>query len=234
MALLAGGLATRLRPVTEKIPKALVEVAGRPFIDWQLDLLARNGIRNVVMCLGYLGEHVRDHCGDGSRWGMRLSYSFDGDKLLGTGGAIKRAAHLLDHEAFWVMYGDSYMNIDYRAVLEAFSRSVVLGLMTVLRNEGKWDTSNVIFRDGRLERYSKRDRSPEMRYIDYGVQLLRAGALGRIPAGAVYDLADLYTGLVDDGQMMGYEVHNRFYEIGTPVSLEEARQYLVSRATPDA
>src|SRR5689334_411449 len=137
VALLAGGLATRLRPITQTIPKALVELAGRPFIDHQLALLHRNGVRTVVMCLGYLGGQVRDHCGDGSRYGLRLRYSFDGDRLLGTGGALVRAAPMLGEspgEALWVMYGDSYMDIDYPAVLQAFARSEADGLMTVLRN----------------------------------------------------------------------------------------------------
>src|SRR5262249_6290387 len=150
VALLAGGLATRLRPITQTIPKALVELAGAPFIDHQLALLHRNGIRRVVMCLGYLGEQVRDHCGEGSRFDMHLRYSFDGEKLMGTGGALARAAHLLGEkpeDPFWVMYGDSYMDIDYRAVLEHFGQADpqrILGLMTVLRNDNRWDTSNVI------------------------------------------------------------------------------------------
>jgi len=228
VALLAGGLATRLRPITEKIPKALVELAGRPFIDWQLDLLAENGIRQVVMCLGYLGEMVRDHCGDGSSRGMTLQYSFDGEKLMGTGGAILRARPMLG-DAFWVMYGDSYMDIDYPAVLAAFDRSKALGLMTILRNCNKWDTSNVIFQDGQLIRYDKRNRVPEMQYIDYGVGLLRSAVLDRIPADRPFDLAELYTQLVAEKQMIGYEVTQRFYEIGTPASLEEARQYLQTR-----
>src|SRR5215469_4983720 len=144
VALLAGGLATRLRPVTEKIPKALVELAGKPFIDHQLHLLHRNGVRKIVFCLGYLGEMVEQHLGDGSRFDMQLQYAYDGEKLLGTGGAIKRAAHLLD-DVFWVMYGDSYMDIDYPAVLSAFFSRNVQGLMTVLRNNNQWDRSNVVF-----------------------------------------------------------------------------------------
>src|SRR5437868_2001366 len=148
VALLAGGLATRLRPITEKIPKALVELAGKPFIDHQLALLSRNGIRRIVMCLGYRGEMVQEHCGDGSRYGMELRYSFDGDKLMGTGSAIARAKHLLGSnpdDVLWVMYGDSYMDIDYLAVLDAFRAAKdALGLMTVLRNGNRWDTSNVI------------------------------------------------------------------------------------------
>jgi NDP-sugar pyrophosphorylase family protein len=230
VALLAGGLATRLRPITEKIPKALVELAGKPFIDHQLALLHRNGIRRVLMCLGYRGEMVEEHCGDGSRYDMDLLYSYDGDKLLGTGGAIARAKPLLGSQpddVLWVMYGDSYMDIDYRAVLDAFLKEQsALGLMTVLRNGNRWDTSNVIFRDGKLLKYDKRNRSPEMDYIDYGVALLRMAAVDRIPTDRPFDLAELYTALVNEGRMIGYEVFQRFYEIGTPEALEEAREYL--------
>src|SRR6478609_5381766 len=126
VALLAGGLATRLRPITQTIPTALIELAGRPFIDHQLALLHRNGVRTVVLCLGHLGEQVREHCGDGSGYGLRLRYSFDGEKLMGTGGALARAAPMLGEwpgDALWVMYGDSYMDIEYPAVLDAFVRS---------------------------------------------------------------------------------------------------------------
>ncbi len=229
VALLAGGLATRLRPVTEKIPKALVELAGKAFIDHQLELLKRNGIRKVVFCLGYLGEMVERHLGDGSQLGMELKYAYDGEKLLGTGGAIKRAAHLLD-DVFWVMYGDSYMDINYPAVLNDFLSRDALGLMTVLRNDNRWDRSNVVFEGGKLIKYDKKNQTPEMKYIDYGVAVLRRSALDRIPPGEPYDLATLYTQLVSEGKMTGYEVTNRFYEIGTPASLEEARRYLEANA----
>lgn len=233
VALLAGGLATRLRPITQTIPKALIELAGKPFIDHQLALLHRNGIRRIVMCLGYLGEMVRDHCGDGGRYGMEIAYSFDGEKLMGTGGAIARARHLLGAEptdALWVMYGDSYMDIDYRAVLATFTdRPDALGLMTVLKNGNRWDTSNVVFRDGVLLKYDKKNRVPEMDYIDYGVALLRRSAVDQIPTDRPFDLAELYTRLVDHRLMIGYEVTQRFYEIGTPAALEEARAYLASR-----
>jgi NDP-sugar pyrophosphorylase family protein len=232
-ALLAGGLATRLRPITETIPKALVEVAGKPFVDHQLELLARHGIRKLVLCLGHLGGNVRDHLGDGSRFGMELQYSFDGEKLMGTGGALLRASSLLGQapgDAFWVMYGDSYMDIDYRAVLEFFDRSGADGLMTVLHNGNRWDKSNVVFRDGKLIRYDKKRTTPDMDYIDYGVALLRKRVLDRIPADRPFDLAALYSELVGEGKMAGYEVTNRFYEIGTPAALEEARRYLERRS----
>jgi uncharacterized protein (TIRG00374 family) len=229
VVLLAGGLATRLRPITAKVPKALVEVAGRPFIDHQLALLKRNGIRRVVLCLGYLGEQVEAYLGDGAAFGMELRYSYDGDRLLGTGGALRRALPLLG-EAFWVMYGDSYMDIDYRRVLKDFGRRDVLGLMTVLRNNNSWDTSNVVFQNGRLLRYDKRVRLPEMTHIDYGVALLRRAALERIPAEERYDLAELYSALVAEGRMAGHEVTRRFYEIGSPRGLAETQAYLSRRA----
>jgi NDP-sugar pyrophosphorylase family protein len=228
VALLAGGLATRLRPLTTRVPKALLEVAGKPFVDHQLDLLYRNGIRRVVLCLGYLGEQVQDHLGDGRDRGMELSYSFDGERLLGTGGALRRALPLLG-EACWVLYGDSYLDIDYRAVLDRFLAHHSLGLMTVLRNQDQWDRSNVVFRDGQLLCYSKRVQLPEMNYIDYGVSLLRRAALERLPVQEVCDLADLYADLASEGVLLGYEVTHRFYEIGSPNGLAETEAYLRGR-----
>jgi N-acetyl-alpha-D-muramate 1-phosphate uridylyltransferase len=224
-ALLAGGLATRLRPITETIPKALVEVAGRPFIEHQLALLRRNGIRRVVLCLGYLGEQIQALLGDGAAHGIELAYSFDGEQLLGTGGALRRAAPLLG-QMFWVLYGDSYLDIDYRAVLEHFGRRDALGLMTVLHNDNRWDRSNVIFRDGQLLRYDKHAQDAGMAYIDYGAALLRRRALERIQPGQPHDLADLYCELVAEGHMIGYEVTQRFYEIGSHAGLAETQAYL--------
>jgi NDP-sugar pyrophosphorylase family protein len=224
-AVLAGGLATRLRPVTTTIPKALVDVCGRPFIDHQLALLRRHGIRRVVLCLGHLGEQVEEHLGNGAVHGLQVRYAFDGKQLLGTAGALRRAAPLLGN-VFWVMYGDSYMDIDYRAILAAFLARDCVGLMTVLHNQDRWDCSNVVFRDGRLIQYDKRARTAAMTHIDYGVALLRQTALERIPPDRPSDLADLYSSLVAEGQMIGYEVTQRFYEIGSPAGLEETRAYL--------
>jgi NDP-sugar pyrophosphorylase family protein len=225
LALLAGGLATRLRPITATIPKSLVEVAGRPFIEHQLALLRRNGIRRVVLCLGHLGEQVRDRLGDGSAQGIELQYSFDGPRLLGTGGALRRAVPLLG-EVAWVLYGDSYLDIDYRAVLADFQRRSDVALMTVMRNDDRWDLSNVIFRDGRVIQYSKRVHSREMTHIDYGLSLLRREAIAQLPSDAPSDLVDLYGSLADAGQMAGYEVAKRFYEIGSPQGLADTDSYL--------
>jgi NDP-sugar pyrophosphorylase family protein len=228
VAILAGGRATRLRPLTETVPKAMVEVAGRPFIDHQLALLRGRGLRRAVLCLGHLGEQVEAHLGDGAGSGMSLAYSYDGESLLGTGGALRRARPLLGDPCF-VMYGDAYLDIDYRAMLAALEGRRELGLMAVLRNDGRWDRSNVLFRDGRLLRYDKENPIADMRHIDYGVALLRGGAFDRIPPDRPSDLATLYRDLVAEGLMAGHEVERRFYEIGSAAGLEEARAHLAAR-----
>lgn len=229
VALLAGGLATRLRPVTQSLPKALLTVAGRPFIEHQLDLLRDSGIRKVVLCLGHLGNLVQEHVGDGSAWGLSVQCSFDGEALVGTGGALRRALPMLG-ELFWVMYGDSYMEIEYPAVLGVFdNHPLAEGLMTVLHNGGRWDRSNVLFQNGRLLRYDKKNPTADMEHIDYGVSLLRRTAAQRI-AEEKFDLADLYALLVAEGKMIGCEVSRRFYEIGTPQSWAETDEHLRNRA----
>ena len=227
VAVLAGGLATRLHPLTEKLPKALIEVAGEPFVGHQLRLLRREGIDRVVLCLGFLGEMVRDAIGGGERYGLDVAYSFDGDKLLGTGGALKQAASLLGAE-FFVLYGDSYLDIAYPPVYAAFRTSGAPALMTVFRNEGRWDTSNVLFDGARVLRYDKRNPSKEMGYIDYGLGLFTRKVIADWPEEA-FDLADLYAALAEQGKLAGYEVSRRFYEIGTPNGLAETDAYLRGR-----
>ncbi|HUX11824.1 MAG TPA: sugar phosphate nucleotidyltransferase [Spirochaetia bacterium] len=225
MIVLCGGLATRLRPITEKIPKSLVDVNGRPFIEFVLERLSRRGIRNVVLSVGYLGEMLEQAVGSGERFGLSVRYSYDGPTLLGTAGAIKGAAHLLT-SPFFVQYGDSFLDVDYTAVDAAYQRSGKLGLMTVLRNEGKWDRSNVVFRDGRLVSYDKRDPGPGANYIDYGLSLLDKSVLERVPEGESCDLSVILGELSAENELEGFEVFNRFYEIGTITGLTETREYL--------
>jgi N-acetyl-alpha-D-muramate 1-phosphate uridylyltransferase len=220
VAILAGGLATRLRPLTEKTPKALLSVAGEAFLVHQLRLLRSHGFRKIVLCVGHLGEMIEANLGDGSNLGIRIAYSFDGATLLGTGGALKRALPMLG-ERFLVIYGDSYMPIDYSAVLNAFVLSGKPALMTVLENEGRWDTSNVAFEAGKIRRYDKKLRTPEMRHIDYGVGVLNAAAFAPYRDDVPFDLADLYSRLVSEKQIAAYEVKQRFYEIGSPEGLAE-------------
>jgi len=229
VAILAGGLATRLRPITEKIPKSLVPVAGKPFLAHQLELLRSRGIRRAVLCVGYLGEMIQHEFGDGSAFGVKLDYSFDGPKLLGTGGALKRALPLLGME-FFVLYGDSYLPIEYRPIAEFFRRSGKSGCMTVYRNEGRYDTSNVVFRDGNVVVYDKKNRLPEMHHIDYGLSLFQAAAFNAYPADKPFDLAGVMGNLVRERQLAGYEVRERFYEMGSSAGLAELESLLQSKS----
>jgi NDP-sugar pyrophosphorylase family protein len=195
-------------------------VAGRPFIEHQLEQIQREGIRRVVLCVGYLGEMVRDVVGDGSRFGLRVDYSFDGPKLLGTGGALRQALPLLG-DTFFVLYGDSYLPIPFAPVAETFLKSGKQGLMTVYRNEGSYDTSNVVFADGRIRIYDKKAKLPEMRHIDYGLELLKPAAFEPFAGREAFDLAELLQNLLSRDQLAGHEVTTRFYEIGSHAGLNE-------------
>ena len=220
VAILAGGMATRLRPITEKIPKLLVEVAGEPFFSHQIRLLKSAGLTHLVLCVGYLGEQIVQLYGDGSKWGVKIDYAFDGPKLLGTGGALIAALPRLG-AAFFVLYGDSYLPIDYRAVGDFFLRSGQLGLMTVYENHGRYDTSNVWFEHGELRLYDKKNRGPQMQHIDYGLGVFRAAAFDGFPRDRVVDLASVQTQLCQRRQLAGYEITQRFYEIGSHEGLQE-------------
>ena len=228
VAILAGGLATRLRPVTEKVPKSLLDVNGEPFIAHQLRLLKVNGVSRVVLCVGFLGEMVRDVVKDGHAFGLEVNYSFDGPSLLGTAGALKRALPLLGR-TFLTLYGDSYLLCDYARVAKVFEASGMQALMTVFRNEGQWDTSNVEFTDGRILAYNKKKRTPRMKHIDYGLGAFTAKTFERVPSDQAFDLADLYQAELADGELAGMEISQRFYEIGSPEGLEETAQFIASR-----
>jgi NDP-sugar pyrophosphorylase family protein len=228
LVLLAGGLGTRLRPHTETIPKALIEVHGEPFLAHQLQVLAAAGISRVVISAGYLGEMIEAFAGDGRRFGLDVRYSFDGDRLLGTGGATKKALPLAGPR-FFTLYGDSYLECDYAAVQRAFEASGKRGLMTVYRNEGRYDTSNVEFESGRIVSYDKRKCTPAMRHIDYGLGVFDAEAFADVPADVPWDLARVYGDLLAAGELTGYEVTRRFYEIGSQEGLAEFRRYLEQR-----
>ncbi len=224
-AILCGGLATRLRPITETIPKSLIPIRGEPFISHQLKLLRANGIEQVVLCTGYLGEIIRDFAGDGSQFGLHARYSFDGEQLLGTAGAIRKALPLLSG-SFFVLYGDSYLPCDYRSVESTFELSGMPGLMTIYRNDGQFDTSNVAASDGRIVRYDKRNRTDAMRYIDYGLGVFRSCAFEHLPADEPRDLAEIYQELLRKGQLAAFEVTQRFYEIGSAQGIADLERYL--------
>jgi MurNAc alpha-1-phosphate uridylyltransferase len=228
VAILAGGLATRLRPITETIPKALVEVAGKPFIVWQLDYLRGQGVCRVVLCIGYLGEMIEALVGNGERFGLEVSYSPDGPKLLGTGGALKKALPLLG-ENFFVLYGDSFLPINFLQVQQAYVQSKQQALMTVLKNGDLWDKSNVLFIKGQLVEYNKRTPKADMAYIDYGLGVVSTDVLAPYPADEPFDLADVYQELSTKGQLSGLEVYVRFYEIGSHEGLKEAEDFFFTK-----
>jgi MurNAc alpha-1-phosphate uridylyltransferase len=229
VAILAGGLATRLRPLTETIPKAMVQVNGEPFAFHQLRLLKRHGIDRVVYCVGYRGEQVAAAVGDGSRFGLQVRYSFDGPVLAGTAGALKIARPLLGPD-FFVLYGDSFLDCDYLVVERAYRQAGKAALMAVFRNDGRWDTSNVEFADGRIIEYSKAHRTERMRHIDYGLGVLSAGVLDALPADGPADLAALYERLAASGDLAAFEVSERFYEVGSFGGLVQFEDYLKKAA----
>ena len=223
--ILAGGLATRLRPLTENYPKSLIDINGLPFIDYQLRLLHKHHIRKVVLCVGYLGEMIQDYVEDGRRFDLSVQYVFDGSVLLGTGGALKKAAEYLE-DAFFVTYGDSYLACDYTQIQQTFMAEKKQGLMTVFHNQGQWDTSNVEFKDGRILNYDKVHRTSRMQYIDYGLGILTREALDHIPPNEPYDLALLSQTLLKRDQLAGHEVFSRFYEIGSLQGIADFKAYL--------
>ncbi|MCL5743219.1 MAG: NTP transferase domain-containing protein [Acidobacteria bacterium] len=223
VAILAGGLRRSRNPVTQTIPKALVEINGEPFLAHQLRLLRANGISRVVLCIGHLGEMIQDFLGDGSRFGIHAKYSFDGPVLLGTAGALKNALPLLG-DAFFVLYGDSYLPCRFADVQKAFETGGKPALMTVFRNQGQWDASNVAFDNGRIIAYDKRNRTPAMRHIDYGLGVLSRTALE--PIAYPCDLAALYQDLLKRGDLASFEVTERFYEAGSFAGVQELAAFL--------
>ncbi len=224
-AILCGGLATRLRPLTEKIPKSLIPINGEPFIAHQLRLLQSKGIHSVVLCVGFLGAAIREFVGNGSSFHLDVRYSFDGETPLGTAGAVRKALPLLT-DAFFVLYGDSYLNCDYASVAQAFTLSRRPGLMTIFRNHGQYDTSNVQAAGGLILRYDKRYKTPEMEYIDYGLGVFARAVFERQPLNRHRDLAEVYQELLAAGNLASYEVDNRFYEIGSAQGIRDLEAYL--------
>lgn len=226
LALLAGGLATRLRPLTSFMPKSLIQIAGEPFLGHQLRLIRAGGIREVVLCCGFLGDQIQDFAGDGSHFGLSITYSHDGERPLGTGGALLKALPQLG-QRFLVMYGDSWLTEPIEPVWRTFLDARKPALMTVFRNENRWGASNVEFRKGAVVRYDKRHPSPAMRHIDYGLDALDASVLSSwsVP---IFDLAEVWSGLAKYSLLAGYETSERFYEIGSLSGMRETEMVVAT------
>jgi MurNAc alpha-1-phosphate uridylyltransferase len=230
--ILAGGLGTRMWPEARSVPKTLIRVAGRPFAAWQLSWLARSGITSVLYCIGHLGSHVSGYVGDGSHWGLAVGYVDEGDQLRGTAGALRLA---YDEgklaEDFLVLYGDSWLQVDPALVLRTARRRQALALMTVYRNDGRWDASNVVLRGAQVVQYAKglAEPPPDMGWIDYGLLAFRREVIAdRVPPNGAADLAPLCSQLASAGMLSGLEVTQRFYEIGSPAGRTELEELLAA------
>jgi MurNAc alpha-1-phosphate uridylyltransferase len=228
VAILAGGLATRIRPITEKIPKSLIQVAGEPFICHQLAYLSNQGIQKVVLCIGFLGEKIKEVVGNGAKWDIQVSYSSDGPSFLGTGGALIKALPLLG-EHFFILYGDSYLPIHFSDVERNYEKRRKSGLMTVFKNNNKWDKSNVEFMDGNIVEYNKNIKNSRMNYIDYGLGILKRDVLQAYHNEKPIDLSKIYMDLSMTGELAGYEVNERFYEIGSFQGITDTQEYLLKK-----
>jgi MurNAc alpha-1-phosphate uridylyltransferase len=225
LAILAGGYATRLGTLAKELPKCLIEFNGRPFVDWQLDLLIKNGYREFVFCASYKSDLIRMHLGDGNSRGIKIQYSFDGDTQLGTGGAIQKAIPILGDE-FGVIYGDSFLPINYSQLEQHFLASKAQALMTVYENQNQFDKSNVEFSDGQLLNYEKGSTDKKMHHIDYGITLFKKVVFQPWADQSSFDLSEVCHQLARDKQLDGYEVFERFYEIGSVPGIEEFSDYL--------
>jgi len=223
--ILAGGLATRLRPITEHIPKSLIQIYDKPFLQYQLDRLRNEGVTDIVLCIGYLGDQIVEYFGDGRKYGVNITYSCDGDYLLGTGGALKKAGEYL-REEFFLTYGDSYLFIDYQTVMSWFKQFGKQGLMVVYKNYDQYDKSNVSVKGNLVKSYSKINKTKDMIYIDYGASILRREVLNLIPEGEIYPLEELFRQLIERQQLLAYEVKKRFYQVGSIDGIEEFKQYI--------
>jgi len=225
VVILAGGLATRLRPITEKIPKSLIEIQGKPFLEYQINLLKADGVKDILLCLGYLGEQIEERFGNGSKYGVNIKYIYDGKKLLGTAGALKKANKLLQEE-FFLMYGDSYLPLNYLNIMSWYKKNDKLGLMVVFKNHDQYDKSNVSVEGNLVKSYSKINKMPDMVYIDYGASILKKDTLSFIPEDEIFPLENLFIHLIAQRQLLAYEVTERFYEIGSVKGIDEFRRYI--------
>ena len=225
VVILAGGRATRLKPLTNNVPKSLIDIDGKPFLEHQLHFLKESGLTEIILCVGHLGEAIERHSGDGRKFGVNIKYSYEKTRLLGTAGALKNAEQLLD-DRFFVIYGDSYLRLDFAAVMAFFKKYDKLGLMVIYKNYDLYDRSNVVIEGNLVKQYSKKGKTEGMVYIDYGASILRKKALESVPQNQAYSLERLFAKLIRKEELLAFEANTRFYQIGSPEGLEEFRGYI--------
>jgi NDP-sugar pyrophosphorylase family protein len=225
VAILAGGLGKRLGSLTLDTPKSMININNKPFIEWQLNLLSKKGVREVVLCTSHHSQIIKDYVKDGKRFNIEVKYSDDGPGQLGTGGAIKNAIELLG-DSFMVIYGDSYLDIDFAEVEKGFGDSNLPAMMTIYKNKGKYDLSNVLFETSIIKKYSKNKVNSNFQHIDFGLSLFKREVFNEIKEGSYFDLADLCEELAENGKLAGFEVKNRFYEVGSKEGIEDFLKYI--------
>ena len=223
VAILAGGLGTRLGEKTLNKAKVLIDVAGKPFISRQLNYLSDQGIKDIVICVGHLGNQIKNYIGNGLKYNLNVSYSDDSDQLLGTGGSIKKACQILG-EHFFILYGDSFLPVNFSLIEKAYFQEKKPALMTVLKNKGRWDKSNAYFKD-KCVKYNKKKPQKNMDYIDYGLTIVRNSIFSDFPSNEVFDLADVFENLSNKSLLAGFEIYDRFYEIGSINGLNDTIEF---------
>jgi len=228
VVILAGGLASRLGSLTLEQPKSMVRILGKPFLEYQLEILRRGGIRDIVLCIGHLGEQIESHFEDGSKFGINIRYSYEGEELLGTAGALKKAERLLE-DPFFTMYGDSYLFLDFATIMSYFESQNKPALMTVYENRGRYDRSNAAVEGKLVKKFSKQEKTNRMVYIEYGVNIFKKEVLNMVPAGEYYSLDDLFPRLIERQELLAFEADERFYEIGSLRGLQEFGQFINGR-----
>lgn len=225
MVILCGGLATRLGNHTKTIPKSMMPIEGKPFLEYQIENLKKNSIIEIVLCIGHLWDKIENYFGDGSNFGVNIKYSYDGDKLLGPIGAVKNAEHML-HDIFFIMYGDSFLFVDFEKVHSSFLNYDKFGMMVVYKNNNKYDKSNLLVKGNMVVGHKEKHKIKEMNYIDYGTSILRKKVLKSIPKNTFCTTESFFSDLIDKRQLLAFEVKKRFYHIGNPDALEEFKQYI--------
>lgn len=228
MVILCGGLATRLGDLAKDIPKSMIKVEGKPFLEYQIENMKKHSIKDIVLCVGHLSEKIKDYFGNGEQFGMNIKYSNDGDKPLGPIGAVKNAEALVE-DVFFIMYGDSYLSVDFQKVYSYFIKNNKLGLMVVYKNYDKYDKSNLTIEDNIVVGYGKKDRTNDMIYIDYGTSILRKKTLELIPKNTYYTTGQFFSKLIKRNELLAFEAEKRFYHIGKPDSLEEFKRFIGSQ-----
>lgn len=228
VVILAGGMGKRLYPMTQTIPKSLILVARKAFIIHQLEYLREQGVKEVILCVNHLGEMIQNIIGNGENFSIKISYSYDGLISLGTDGAIVKSLPLLG-DKFFILYGDTFLPINFNEIAETYKLNKMKVLMTVFKNENKWDKSNVMFCNNRLIKYDKYNPTEEMNYIDYGLSVVAASVFKDYSIGKNFDLADVYKNLSGSNNLAGFEVYERFYDIGSLSGFQETENYFLKK-----